>query len=127
MAALSWRDEVINGQLVRTMVLIDPATGEAYRADGSGSEPLGFSTITALSAAKGLHQGDLGAIPTGAKKAWIQVEDQDVRWRDDGENPTASEGHLLMAGATLEYDRDLAAIRFIEVAASAVLTVSFYT
>lgn len=82
--------------------------------------PKGFTTIADLSSAVGL-----GTIPDGARRALISVETQAVRWRDDGEDPTDSVGHLLPPGGFM-YEGDLAAIKLIEAAASAAVFVSFY-
>ena len=49
-----------------------------------------------------------------------------MRWRDDGVDPTASVGMLLVAGTPLQYDGDLSRIKFIETTASAKLNVSYY-
>lgn len=81
---------------------------------------LGYQQITNLAAAVGL------TIPSGANYCVIVAESQNVRWRDDGTNPTAAVGMPLDVGVTLEYDGDLNRIRFIEVAASAKLNVSYY-
>lgn len=82
---------------------------------------LGYEQITSLSSAAGL------TIPVGTSVALIQAESQNVRWRDDGTNPTSTVGSLLMAGSTLEYDAaDFGSLKFIEVAASAKLNVSYY-
>lgn len=83
--------------------------------------PKGYSQITSLSAAAGL-----GTVPAGGQTALIQCQDQQVRWRDDGVDPTTTVGSLLSPGETLIYDGDLATIRLIEVLASAKLNVSFY-
>lgn len=82
--------------------------------------PLGFQQITSLSSAVGL------TVPSGALTALIQAESQDVRWRDDGTNPTATVGVTLGTGLTLPYTGDLSAIKFIEISASAKLNVSYY-
>jgi len=81
---------------------------------------LGYQQITSLSSAAAL------TVPTGARLALIQVESADVRWRDDGTNPTASVGMVLDAGTLLLYDSALSAIRFIETVASAKLNISYY-
>jgi hypothetical protein len=82
---------------------------------------LGYQQITNVSAAVGL------TIPVGTAFALIQAESQNVRWRDDGTDPTATVGMVLMAGSTLEYDgSSFASIKFIEVAASAKLNISYY-
>lgn len=87
----------------------------------SRSEPRGFSQITSLSAAAGL-----GSVPARSTVAIVECESQQVRWRDDGTNPTTTVGHVMSPGDVLTYDGDLSAIKFIEVTASAKLNVSFY-
>ena len=87
--------------------------------------PLGYQQITSLSSATGL------TVPTSATignpvLALISCEDQNVRWRDDGTNPTTTVGMLLTAGSELAYSGDLGAIKFIEVTASAELNISYY-
>lgn len=82
---------------------------------------LGYEQVTSLSSAAGL------TIPAGCELALVQAESQNVRWRDDGTNPTATVGMILMAGATLQYDAaQLGRLKFIETAASAKLNVSYY-
>jgi hypothetical protein len=83
-------------------------------------EPAGFLAVADLSAAAEL------TVPPDAKLALIQAEGEDVRWRDDGTDPTDSAGMLLEAGQTLVYNGNLQAIRLIEATASATLNVSFY-
>jgi hypothetical protein len=80
----------------------------------------GYQQITALNTAT------LLTVPTGSTLAVIEAEAQQVRWRDDGTNPTASVGHVLNPGDVLVYRGNLSGIRFIEVAASAKLSVSYY-
>lgn len=65
-------------------------------------------------------------LPTGATVALIQCLTQNVRWRDDGTNPTATTGMQLAAGDQFFYTGDLANIRFFEEAASAELNVTLY-
>ena len=89
---------------------------------------IGYQQITSLSAAAGL------TVPTTDKAgnkqqptfALIFAEGKDVRWRDDGTNPTASVGMPLAVGVPLQYDGDLTNIKFIETAASAKLNISYY-
>ena len=80
---------------------------------------------------------NLDSAPTSGKRlstckgkpnrALIQCETQDVRWTDDPDvDPTASVGMLLKVNTVLEYSGDLGKLRFIQVAATAVLNVSFY-
>lgn len=63
-----------------------------------------------------------------ANRAWITVETGPVRYRLDGEDPTAADGHLLSIGDSLELEhRDqLQRARFIATGASAALRVSFF-
>jgi hypothetical protein len=81
---------------------------------------LGYQQITPLSSATGL------TIPQGTTLALIVPETQNVRWRDDGTNPTASVGMPIFVGASLSYDGDLSRIRFIESTAGATLNISYY-
>lgn len=82
--------------------------------------PKGYQQITSLSAAASL------TVPTGATIALIQAQDRDVRWRDDGTDPTASVGMVIAAGDALPYTGSLAAIKLIETTASAKVNVSYY-
>lgn len=84
-------------------------------------ENKGYQQITSLAAAT------LLSVPSGATMAVIEAETQSVRWRDDGTNPTASVGHVLLPGDVFVYTGNLAGIRFIEVTASAKLSVSYYS
>lgn len=81
---------------------------------------LGYQQITDLSSAVGL------TVPTGATRAIIAPLTKDIRWRDDGTNPTASVGMPVAAGTYLSYDGDLNRIRFIQTAASAELNIVYY-
>jgi hypothetical protein len=81
---------------------------------------LGYQQITSLNSAAGLTP------PQGATLALIVPETQNVRWRDDGTNPTASVGMPVFVGASLSYDGDFNKIKFIEETASAKLNVSYY-
>lgn len=73
--------------------------------------------------------------PDGAYGMLIQVEAQNIRWRDDGTDPTATDGMLLQAGAAPTadastvrlYDGDIDKFRWIEVAAGAIVHISYYT
>ena len=84
-------------------------------------EPKGYRQQTTLSAAIGLE-----GVPQGARAALIQAVTQNVRWRDDGTDPTDSIGMQLAAGRDMLYTGDLAKIKFIEEAASAELNVAYY-
>lgn len=86
-------------------------------------EPNGFETIAGAAASTAL------TVPTGSTKALISVEDQDVRYRDDGIAPTSSVGILLQAGREKFYEggvAGLAAFRLIELSASTEVNVLYY-
>ena len=81
---------------------------------------LGYQQITSLSSATGL------TVPTGATRALIAPLTKDIRWRDDGTDPTASVGMPVTAGTYLSYDGDLNKIKFIQTAASAELNITYF-
>jgi len=83
--------------------------------------PLGYQQIVGLAASTAL------TVPGGAKYALITCESQIARWRDDGVAPTAAIGMQLPPNSAIWYDGDLAAIRFIQTAATATLNVSYYS
>jgi hypothetical protein len=83
-------------------------------------KPVGFEQITDLDAAVAL------SVPARARVALFQAEDEGVRWRPDGTDPTDQVGHLLSAGEDLWYTSNLNLVRFIGIAAGAKLNVSFY-
>lgn len=89
---------------------------------------MGYQQISDVSSAVGLTVPV--TTPNGssvkANFALIVAETQNVRWRDDGVNPTASVGMLLVAGTPLQYDGDLNRIKFIETTASAKINISYY-
>ena len=89
---------------------------------------IGYQQITDLSAAVGLtvpaiDKSGLKQMPT---IALITPLTGNVRWRDDGTNPTASIGMPLAAGVTLQYDGNLRGIKFINNGGTAELNISYY-
>lgn len=89
---------------------------------------IGYEQIVALSASIGLNAPatDANGLSCRPSFALISCEAAAVRWRDDGGVPTASVGMPLAAGVTLQYDGDIARIRFIQQSAGAKLNVSYY-
>lgn len=90
---------------------------------------LGYQQITSLSASTALTVPTVDPSTGSNIKptiALITPETQGVRWRDDGVAPTATVGMPLASGVTLQYDGDLAKIRFIQSSAGAILNVSYY-
>ncbi len=86
-----------------------------------GLTALGYQKVTTLSAAKPLNP------PDGATHALIIAETQDVRWRDDDTAPSSTDGMKLAKDVpTWFINNKLAALQFIELAASATLHVSYY-
>lgn len=89
---------------------------------------LGYQQITSMGSAGGLTlpTTDKNGLKQKPTVAWIVAESQDVRWRDDGTDPSATVGMLLPKNTLLVYDGDLSKIKFIETTASAKLNVSYY-
>lgn len=85
----------------------------------------GFEQITGLSSAKGLtlvSNAD-GSVPNAVI---LSVEAQNVRYRCDGTNPTASVGNRIIKDQQpFLYDGDLKAIKFIEESASAKINAQY--
>lgn len=96
--------------------------------------PKGYARYASLGSAQNLTAAPTAGVkstdtgPQGAYSALIQNQHATIaiRWRDDGTNPTTTEGMRLLAGQTLEYDGDLDKFAFIEESAGAVLAVNYY-
>ena len=85
-------------------------------------EQKGYEQLTGLAAAKGFQN-----IPAQTDKALIRITGQDVRMRDDGQDPTALLGMpLLTTDLPFIYEADLANVRFIEIDPGAVIDVLYY-
>lgn len=78
----------------------------------------GYQQITDLSTAIGL------TVPVNARMALIQAQTADVRWRDDGTDPDANTGLVIVSGVTLEYLGDLYAFRAFS--ATGALNITYY-
>lgn len=90
---------------------------------------LGFSYFTGnMNVVRGLHEGTLGAIPTGAQAALIQPQTNGIKYRSDSGAAAglATAGFKLAADASIYFDGDLTAFRMIEQTASAVVCVEFF-
>jgi hypothetical protein len=83
-------------------------------------QPLGYQQITNLAAAVGL------VVPAGARFAIIQAEAANIRWRDDGTNPTATVGIRLLQDDTYGREEDLKAVKFIQETLGGILNVAYY-
>jgi hypothetical protein len=94
------------------------AWADRFQADAN-IEPAGYRKITSLSSAKGVQIGE-------GRVALIQAIKQNIRYRDDGTDPTSSEGMVLFAGQSIWYTGNLRAIRFIEETAGAEVNILAY-
>lgn len=88
----------------------------------SSPTPKGYQQLTGLDTAKPVKP------PVGASLAIIRCTGADVRWRDDGQAPTATVGYPLAVGDELQYDSQTGMfnLQFIQQNASAEVSVSFY-
>lgn len=88
----------------------------------SFEEPLGYEQVlnASLAAATVLN------FPAHTKVAYVQAEGGAVRYRDDGTDPAAGVGMLLVDGAVLEYSGKLSDLKFIEENGTPKLNVSYY-
>ena len=89
---------------------------------------IGYQQITDLTSAVGLtvpamDKTGLRQMPT---IALIMPLTGNVRWRDDGTNPSSTVGMPLAAGVTLQYDGNLNGIKFINNGGTAELNISYY-
>lgn len=83
---------------------------------------LGYNQISPLTDVEPLHN-----IPTDCRIVLLQAETQDIRFRDDGTDPTATGGMLLEAGQQpYEYNGNLQNLRFIAATAGAILNYTYY-
>lgn len=96
--------------------------GALNTVDGK-RKPISWQKITDLSTVTSLT---VPPVTDNPQIVLVQPEGANVRWRDDGGNPSSSIGMLLTAGSFLEYNGDINAIKFIEVSASATLNVLYY-
>lgn len=91
--------------------------------------PLGYCQITSLGSAVSLVTASCstGSVPVGATIVEICVSTANIRYRDDGVNPTTSVGIPVSAGTCYAYAViPLSQAAFIAVSGSPVLDISFY-
>lgn len=93
--------------------------------NGFNAMPCGYQQITVAGTAIGLSN----PARLGANAALLQVETAQIRWRDDGTDPTATVGNLMSPGdPPFPYSGNLSALKFIRVSStSATLNVSAYS
>jgi hypothetical protein len=102
------------------MPTIQAASGRYQIVDGA-IRPAGYRQITDLSGVVSLD-----ATIVGANCVLLQAENAQVRWCDDGTNPTASTGMFIPVGGGQWYVGDLTRLKLIQAAAGAVLNCSYY-
>jgi len=85
-----------------------------------GSSKASYVQVTSLGSAVALPKATIG------RRALIQAEDQDIRWRADSGTPTSAIGMLLAAGETIDFIGDLTQLRFIEAVGGATLNATIF-
>ena len=93
------------------------AFADRFVADAA-VEPCGYRQLSP-SSATGIGMG-------GGRVALIQVLGANVRYRDDGTDPTTTVGVRIHAGESIWYTGDLRAIRFIQESAGAEINILAY-
>lgn len=64
--------------------------------------------------------------PAGTRRAIVQAEGGDLRWRDDGADPTATIGMRIPAGGEFRYDgADMSVLKFFG-ANGVIANISYY-
>ena len=90
---------------------------------------MGYQQLDSIATATGLTvppRDPSTGLTAKANFALIVAEAQDVRWLDNGQNPTSTVGMLLKTGVIFQYDGDLSKIKFIEASSGAKVNVSYY-
>ena len=91
--------------------------------------PRGYQKVTGLGTVKTLTMPVVPAGPGAGvrvRAVLLKTETQAVRWRDDGVDPSATDGMLIDVGDEFWYAGKVSALRFIETVAGAVLHASLY-
>lgn len=117
----------LNGSTIYTITKID---ANSFSLDGVDSTLFttytngGTWSILAVGLGFGLASN---AIPTGAEYALVQAEAQNLRWRDDGTDPTTTVGMLLASGSTiLIKNTDLTAVKLMRAVSAGIINITFY-
>jgi hypothetical protein len=101
------------------LVVVSPALAEVtttggYVSTGAGQYGLAIDSATGLT------------VPVGTSVAEICVENQAMRYRDDGTAPTASVGIPVTVNTCFQYAGPLNKVKFISQTAGATLDISYY-
>jgi hypothetical protein len=113
---------VLFGLVLSILLTASVASAQVCPGLNTPLKAIGFQALTVSSTAVGL------ATPNAAEMAITSQELADVRWRDDGTDPTAGAGVYNPSGSGLIIcQRSLATIRFIRAASTdALISVVFY-
>lgn len=65
-------------------------------------------------------------VPAGTAFILIEIENANVRWRDSGDHPSATDGFLLHAGDVFWFDGDVNALELTKVSGSPTATFGYY-
>ncbi len=84
-------------------------------------QPVGGYQKQSVSTAAGLAN-----VPRGATVASLVCETQAIRWRDDGTDPTATDGMPVPTGQQFNYSGDLSKFRMIAQTSTATVHVAYY-
>ena len=88
--------------------------------------PAGYEQILGVTSAADTSL----AVPPGAKYAWVQIENGDSRWRDDGPAPTSAIGFPLLQDTGFFFQdgaAGLAALKFIAQSGTITVNVVYYS
>lgn len=91
--------------------------------------PLGCRTYTGFTTASKLlpaREANGLDIPPNVDLTILTIEDQSMRYKDDGTNPTTTKGVMLLVGRRMKYTSDPRNLSFIELAATATIQAAFY-
>jgi hypothetical protein len=113
---------LVTGLVLSILLTASLASAQVCPGFNSALRAVGFQALTVSTAAVGF------TVPVGAEMAVTSQELADVRWRDDGTNPTASVGmYNLSGGGMIICTRSLSAIRFIRAGSTdALISAVFY-
>lgn len=115
-------DAGVLGSQLNPLHITGASSGAPYSAVDKGYVQQAMATTVAA----GLS-GVAAAITAGAKYAVIEPEGQNVRWRADGTNPSATVGNPLLIGQQLTYAAtDLANLAFCAMVTGATLNINYY-
>lgn len=97
----------------------------------AGINVIDYATLTVSSAVVTLVSDASPTLPAGANRAYFTVETAGIRWRGDGTDPDANEGHLLSSGDSLSltgsnYRQLLENIKFIADSTDGALKVTYF-